>query len=67
MERTAAEPECVDFGSVCGSARVYLLPPRKCGDAYTIIKTPKAEIKVRVTPTGLLRVYMNGMRVLTTK
>ena len=54
-------------GFTFGAARVSAAATDERGYAFILVDTKRAAINVQVTPSGLLRVWMNGMQVLATK
>jgi hypothetical protein len=60
-------PKRTEHGFAFGAAEVSADAADDRGYAFIGVKTKRARISVHVTPSGLLRVWMNGMQVLTTR
>lgn len=67
VRRQSPKPTRNAHGFVFGAADVSADASDERGNVWVGVTTKKARISVHVTPSGLLRVWMNGMQVLTTK
>jgi len=65
--RRSPEPTRTPHGFAFGAADVSAGASDERGNVWICVKGKRAKLTVHVTPSGLLRVWMNGMQVLTTK
>ena len=66
-KKPAPQPKRSPHGFDFGIATVTAMTSDERGNAHIGIETPKAKIIVHVTPTGLLRVWVNGMQMAAKK
>ena len=65
--RRSPAPTRTPHGFAFGAAEVSAEASDERGNVWIGIDGKRAKLAVHVTPSGMLRVWMNGMKVLTTK
>lgn len=65
--RRSPAPTRTPHGFAFGAADVSADASDERGNVWIGIAGKRAKLTVHVTPSGMLRVWMNGMQVLTTK
>lgn len=65
--RRSPAPTRTPHGFAFGAADVSADAGDERGNVWIGIAGKRAKLTVHVTPSGMLRVWMNGMQVLTTK
>jgi hypothetical protein len=66
--KTGAKPAPLTrtlHGFAFGAAAVTADASDERGNAFVGVWTPRAKLSVHVTPTGLLRIVLNGKRIAT--
>ena len=67
LVRRSPDPTRTPHGFVFGAADVSADASDELGNVWIGIAGRRAKLTVHVTPSGMLRVWMNGIQVLTTK